>query len=91
MGRAKAAAGFDAYDPERENAQQKRLTELAEQMGLNPAIVQEYLEFVTGEAKKRHRMIRAEQWTTWTTDVAVVLTRLADNGSHVDSVSAGMF
>lgn len=61
VGLAKAAAGFDALDPEREHAQMERLTALAQHMGLNPQIAREYLQFVTGESKRRHRVIREEQ------------------------------
>ncbi|KFI69542.1 chorismate mutase [Bifidobacterium magnum] len=60
VGQWKARAGFDAYDPQREDAQLARMTQLAHDTGLDPHIARQYLHFVADAAKERHRSIARE-------------------------------
>ena len=55
VGRLKAAHDLPPSDPAREAAQIARLTQLAEEAGLDPAFAKKFLAFVIEEVIRHHR------------------------------------
>ena len=55
VGRLKAEHGLSPSDPAREDEQIARLTELAQEAGLDPAFARKFLGFVIDEVIRHHR------------------------------------
>ncbi|EGF33714.1 Chorismate mutase I [Oxalobacteraceae bacterium IMCC9480] len=64
VGYVKAGSGFLPIDNTREQAQARRIAELAEQEGLNPIFAQKLLKLIIGQVVKRHKEIAAEPLNT---------------------------
>ncbi len=60
VGELKAQAGIAASDPEREAAQIRRLTGIAEGAGLDTEFAEKFREFVVSETVRRHKLIAQE-------------------------------
>ncbi len=64
VGYVKAKSGILPIDNAREQAQARRISELAEHEGLNPIFAQKLLKLIIGEVVKRHKEISAEESNT---------------------------
>lgn len=58
VGHIKAREGLPPADPEREQAQVRRLRELAEQSGLDPDFAETFLAFMVTEVIRHHEVIK---------------------------------
>lgn len=58
VGHIKARKGLPPADPEREQAQVRRLRELAEQSGLDPDFAETFLAFMVTEVIRHHEVIK---------------------------------
>lgn len=54
VGEHKAAAGYDAADPDRETVQIARLRSLADDAGLDPTFSEKLLRFIVDEVIRHH-------------------------------------
>jgi chorismate mutase len=64
VGYVKAKSGIFPIDNAREQAQARRMAELAEHEGLNPIFAQKLLKLIIDEVVKRHKEISAELLNT---------------------------
>ncbi len=60
VGRLKAGAAMPPSDPEREAWQIARLRRLAEDVDLDPAFAEKFLEFILAEVIQHHEALAAE-------------------------------
>ncbi len=58
VGRLKAKHGMPPADPAREQSQVRRLRELADEAGLDPAFAEAFLNFVISEVIRNHEKVR---------------------------------
>lgn len=64
VGYVKAKSGIFPIDNSREQAQARRIAELAERVGLNPIFAQKLLKLIIDEVVKRHKEISAKLLNT---------------------------